>query len=225
MAFDRPKPISTSSPASFNYAGGVKMPDVTKAKNVFSIVTNTRDSMDYLKGALADGQDCRGNNLKMGNAFFVQSGTCSETLSVDECKGKDRYLYIDNIPKEYPSCANPSQPVDERCSSNKKTGLVPGILMDIAQINPMELLASSMGMGSVVNDRCILRKELVGKVYNEKDTRVYETRCAPEKRPLVCSVDFFENYNEQQHSNHIWTISNVLLLSVLICWMLKKSLQ
>ncbi len=213
---------NTDASTSFNYAGAVQMPDVTRTKNVFSMITNLRDSLDYLKGSLGDGKDCQGYSLTLGNSFFIKSGECNSSTSVNECKGKDRYLYIDNIPKEYPSCANPDQPMDKRCSENAKTGLVPGLLMDISQLNPMELLASSMGMGSVVNDRCVLRKELVGKVYNGKDMRVPETKCAPEKRPLVCSFDFFHDYQPSLEEETLLTFSNILLLSLLCCWLVKK---
>lgn len=206
---------------SFNYAGAISKPDTTRSENIFSMITNLRDSLDYLKGTLADGKDCRGNSLTLGNSFFAKTGKCSKKFSVDACKGKDRYIYVNNVPSEYPSCSNPFQPMDERCKSNGKTGLVPGALMDFAQINPMELVASSLGVGSVVNDVCVQRKELVGKVYGGKDLRVYEERCAPAKRNLICNFEFFDDYSPSPSFWEGITPPLLLTFSLALLWVLR----
>lgn len=174
----------------FVFATHVEPPskDVAKMENIFSIVFNTRDSLDYGKSSLLNGKDCKGRNLTIGNKYFRPAGFCDTETSVPECQGKQRYIYIDNVPNSKPPCQDSSLPVHSRCLNNQNTGLIQGLLTDIAQMNPFEIGYSMAGEGSMINNKCVLRKEKVGYQSGEKKSFISETRCAPEKMPLICSI-------------------------------------
>lgn len=197
---------------NFNYAQEVPKPNVDRVTNIFSVLTNMRDSMDYAKGMLSDGKDCRQKDLTMGNAYFMASGTCDMEESDPQCRGETRYIYIDNIPKPYPACADPNQPIDQQCAKNQSTGIIPGMLMDVAQMNPMEFFASLAGKGSFVSDKCVLRTEPVGWKRGTQSRFYNETRCSAPKKPLVCNIDFFEDYNNSEKQNKTGELNGMTLL-------------
>ena len=108
-----------------NYAEHVPAPDgesIGRMKNLFSVVFNVRDAMDYGKSALLNGKDCRGKNLVLGDRFFVQSGFCDNETSEPACRNKPRYLFVDNVPSNVPPCMDTSknQAVHSRCRENEK---------------------------------------------------------------------------------------------------------
>ena len=168
-------------PPPYNYVEQLTKPVMAPTDNLFNLAHNVRDAGSYLKGVLMTGRDCLGRNLKLGDRYFVRSGTCSD-LSVAECQGQPRHLYIDNVPSGAMPCADPEQPFDPACR-NSQSGLIGGVLNDIVAINPFEIGASMMGNGSVVNDRCVMRTEMVG---NTNDGFEKRTRCAPERAPVQC---------------------------------------
>jgi hypothetical protein len=48
-----------------------------------------------------------------------------------------------------------------------------------------------VGRGSIVNDKCVMRTELVGQTLGDgKNTFTPKTRCAPKRQALVCSLNF-----------------------------------
>jgi len=186
--------------ASFDYASHVVAPgDVTKMSNIFSVVFNVRDALDYGKSSLLNGYDCKGKSLILGNKFFVENGFCDEEQSVSECKKQRRYMYIDNLPGGVNPCIDPSQPVSSRCSTNQNYGLIPGVIQDIIQVSPSELMYSSVGKGSVVNNRCVLRTEDVGYQTGSHKNFVKQTKCAPEKQPLICGIK--ESFSTSLHGS------------------------
>lgn len=186
-----------------NYAEHVQKPgDVTKMKNFFSIIFNVRDAFDYAKSSLINGYDCQGKSLVLGDKFFVESGNCGKD-SDQECQGKPRYLYFDNVPQNIPPCVNPNQPVHSRCRTNQNSGIIPGILQDSAELNPFELMYSSTGNGSKVNTKCVLRREKVGYQSGDKQRYHYETKCAPKRSPLICSIKSSKSSTESNIENFI----------------------
>lgn len=187
---------TTSSQPSFNYLSHVVKPaDVKSSENIFSVVFNVRDALDYGKASLINGYDCRGKNLILGDRYFMKSGKCNSDASINECKGKDRYIYIDNVPMNFSPCVNTSQPISQRCQTNQNSGLIPGVIQDTMQINPFELISSISGSGSVINDKCVLRSEKVGWQSGKEQNYIYETRCAAERQPLICELKITENFN------------------------------
>jgi hypothetical protein len=192
-----------SSQQSFNYLSHVVKPtDVKPSDNIFSVVFNVRDALDYGKASLINGYDCKGKNLILGDRYFMKSGKCNSDASVSECKGQDRYVYVDNVPMNFSPCVDLSQPISKRCQTNQNSGLIPGVIQDTMQINPFELISSIAGTGSVINDKCVLRTEKVGWQSGSEQNFIYETRCAAERKPLVCGLDFMtENFTQQNDSN------------------------
>jgi len=156
--------------------------------NPWSLMLNVLDTVDYTKGMLVQGTLADGRSTTMGDKYFVASGTCDSSKSVKACRGKTRYMYIDNVPSRVMPCANPDMPSDPKCQSNP-TGLIAGVVQDVVKLNPFELSASIQGKGSYVNDKCVRRTERVG--YQRGDTWAYryETKCAPPRKPLVCSLE------------------------------------
>lgn len=209
---DRPE---DSQAQNFNFMENVPPSNVDKFINIFSIVKNIQDNLSFASSMIVNGVDCRHKPMTLGNRYFISSGTCDAETSEPICQGQTRYLYIDNVPSPYPACANPNLPMDQTCSQYKTTGLVPGILQDMAQVNPMELIASFAGEGSIVNNKCVLRKELVG--FENANGKQYhtETRCSAPKRPLICNIDFFEDYYQEEKekmSNLSVSMSDIVLL-------------
>lgn len=170
-------------------------PVIRSSSNIFVTVTNTVDAIDETKSILLSGKDCREKPRTIGNKYFTQSGTCDSTTSVPECQGQARYLYVDNVPTPTFPCVDPSQPVDSNCASQGYTGLLPGMIQDVMAINPFEFMASAGGRGSAVSDTCVLRTENVGYQDIEGD-QLYsqETRCAPPRKSLVCSLQLKESF-------------------------------
>jgi hypothetical protein len=165
--------------------------------NIFSIVTNTTDIMDQTKSVLFTGADCQGKTRTIGDKFFIQSGVCDTATSEKSCRGAPRYLYIDNVPKPYFPCVDPSQPYDSNCGKTGYTGLVPGLIQDMMRVNPFEIVSSMTGKGSVVNDTCVLRTEDVG--YQDINGGQYysrQTRCSPAASPLICTLQVKEGMDD-----------------------------
>ena len=175
---------------ALNYSKHVpKAPDlITPGANPYYIVHNIQDTARWSMGMLQDGMDVFGEDMRMGDRYFVKSGTCSNVTSTPECQGKSRYIYVDNVPSAAVPCADPNQPSDPK-SAKMPQGLLAGVVQDIVEMNPFELLQSSMGSGSVVSNACELRRERVDPVipYQTSVPR-YESRCAPKRKPLVCSL-------------------------------------
>lgn len=175
---------------AMNYSKHVpKAPSlVTPGANPYYIVHNIQDTTRWSLGMLEDGMDAYGEDMRMGDRYFVKSGTCSNVTSTPECQGKSRYIYVDNVPSASVPCADPNQPSDPK-SAKMPQGLLAGVMQDVVELNPFELLQSSSGTGSIVNNTCELRRERIDPVIPyQVSTPKYESRCAPKRKPLVCSM-------------------------------------
>lgn len=171
--------ISNYIGKSFNYTKPIKSPDdlgVSSAPNLWVLPGNISASKEYVNYMTTE--------PPLGNNFFIKSGTCSKKESVDECKGKPRWLFVRNIPDGTLPCT------DYKTSLK---GIVPGLAQDLADLNPYEIFLNLSGQGSTVSDGCVLRTEMTGPVNNLKP----ETKCAPPYKPNVCFPEFFTNYNNK----------------------------
>lgn len=144
----------------------------------------------------------------LGNKYFIRSGWCSKE-STPECRGKDRYIYIDNIPSGKIPCLNKigiSLPGASFIAGFFK-GLVPGLLEDTAKLNPVRIWNSLAGKGSGISDKCSLRTENVG--YEGNFTSV--TKCSPPNPQIPCSIagitEKFQNRNNIETRN-----KNIIIL-------------
>lgn len=182
---------NSSPPPSYSYSDQIELnKPFTQGLNAnpWRIVLNLQESMRWTLSMLKDGKDSAGVSMTMGNKYFVQSGTCDKTNSVDVCKGKPRYIYVDNVPSASFPCVSDASPIDPYVKKGGNTGLVNGVIGDMMQVNPYELIASMAGDGSVVNNKCVMRTEMVGDVYpGEPSSLQKQTVCAPKKKPLTCT--------------------------------------
>ena len=160
--------ISDYIGSSYNYTKPIKSPDqlgVSDQANLWALPPDISASKKYV--------DYLTTNPALGNNFFIKSGFCSKTESVSECQGKDRWLFVRNIPDGTLPCTN---------YKTSLKGLVPGFAQDLADINPYEIFLNLSGQGSTVSDGCVLRTEMTGPVNNLKA----ETKCAPPYKPNIC---------------------------------------
>ena len=125
----------------------------------------------------------------LGNKYFIQSGTCSND-STEECKGKDRYIYIDNVPTGKIPCLDQ---IGIKLPGTIFKGLVPGLLEDLAVINPVAMFNSLAGKGSI-SKKCSTRTEDVG--YSGKYTKV--SKCAPPTPPVQCLPQISEPFQNKE---------------------------
>lgn len=192
-AKEKPKMLGDGDEAqakTFKYSDHIVTPseDLNNINaNPFSLVTTLRDNLDYAVSSLMKGRDCKTKNLTLGNRFFVASGTCDREKSVPACRGKTRYFYVDNVPTSVMPCLDTTRPYDPNCDQGG-TGLMNGMISDILHLNPFELLASASGNGSIINSKCVRRTEKVGYESGDDQQYHYETRCAPMRQPLICSL-------------------------------------
>ena len=68
----------------------------------------------------------------------MKSGKCSTgTSTVEKCRGKDRYLFVRNIPTgNIPCIGNPGISLD---GNDGALGIIPGIMEDAIDLNPIEI--------------------------------------------------------------------------------------
>ena len=184
------KNVDNTRPKPLNYMESIpKSPELLEpGANPFSIIHNIQNTMRWSLGLMQDGKGPYGTDMRVGDRYFLKSGTCSDVYSTPECKGRSRYLYINNIPSAAVPCSDDTQPVDPQ-SDNAPQGLLAGVIQDIVHLNPFELMSSATGTGSVVSDQCELRRERVDSLLPGIPQRPkYERRCTPKKKPLVCSL-------------------------------------
>ena len=128
------------------------------------------------------------NQSPLGNKYFIKSGTCGDD-STEECKGKDRYIYIDNVPNGKIPCLDQ---IGIKLPGNNFRGLVPGLLGDLAIINPVAIFNSLAGKGGI-SSKCSTRNEQVG--YEGNYTNV--AKCSPPTPPVQCLPNFSENFQNK----------------------------
>ena len=160
------KNADDTRPEPLNYMENVpKSPELLEpGANPFSIIHNIQHTMRWSLGLMQDGKGPYGTDMRIGDRYFVKSGTCSDVYSTPECKGKSRYIYINNVPSGAVPCSDDSQPVDPK-SEKAPQGLLAGVIQDIVHLNPFELISSATGTGSIVSDQCELRQERVDSLF------------------------------------------------------------
>ena len=212
---------------SYNYADHIKKPKdmgVSNSGNIFVSIRDLNaiypyiDTLIYGKNVLSDSSLWK--LYPLGNNFFIKSGTCGESSS-EECKGKDRYIYIDNIPSGKIPCLK--QIGIDLPNIAPFRGLVPGLLEDVAKINPIAMFNSLAGKGGI-SDKCSMRTENVG--YEGKYTSV--SKCSPPTPPIQCLPQFSEPFtNIEKKSknknkvNYIFLIAFFLII-ILMCFLSSK---
>lgn len=156
---------------NYSYTSNIKTPSnmgVNHSANIFQIPKNINAIKKYT--------DYLAKEPHMGSNYFVKSGYCGSE-SVNECKGQPRWMFIRNIPTGNIPCTN--------VKTNMK-GLIPGLLEDINDINPLEIIMNTMGKGSVVSNKCVKRTEKVGT----KNSSEFQTKCAPVAKKASCMPEY-----------------------------------
>ena len=146
---------------SYNYADAIENPsqmDVSGSgsvdslwKNVGSIASYV-DTMTFGTKTLSSPFNNAPSQNPLGNKFFVKSGKCGDT-SVDECKDQSRYLYINNIPDGKIPCIDQ---LGIKLPATGFKGLVPGMLQNIGDINPVGIFNSLAGKGNISNNLFVI---------------------------------------------------------------------
>jgi hypothetical protein len=145
----------------------------------------------------------------LGNKYFIKSGTCGDD-SKEECKGKDRYIYIDNVPNGKIPCLDQ---IGIKLPGTNFRGLVPGLLGDLAVINPIAIFNSLAGKGDI-SSKCEIRTEPVG--YEGNYTNV--SKCSPPTPPVQCLPNFSENFqNKEIKENRREKYFLMIFLIIIFC--------
>ena len=145
----------------------------------------------------------------LGNKYFIKSGTCGDDSSKD-CKGKDRYIYIDNVPNGKIPCLDQ---IGIRLPGSNFRGLVPALLGDLAIINPIAIFNSLAGKGGI-SDKCSTRTKKVG--YQGNYTNV--SKCSPPTPPIQCLPNFSENFqNKEIKGNNRKQYFLIIFLIIIFC--------
>ena len=167
---------------SYSYPTNIKsMKDMgfDAANNTSQLIENVNGSLEYIK-QLATGP-------ALGNNFFLKSGKCSTgTSTVEKCRGKDRYLFVRNIPTgTIPCIGNPGISLD---GNEGARGIIPGIMEDAIDINPIEISKAMLGISKKFGPDCVEKTYLTGGIDNNGNGRRAETRCSPDVEPSDCLV-------------------------------------
>lgn len=139
-----------------------------------------------------------GRDMALGANYFMQAGKCSLSSPDKDCRGRNKWIYVRNIPTgTIPMLGDASVQHMLKCSLGGATagkGLVPSILEDISDIQPLSLMQNitSSTKGNYGSSTCKLMKYPVGTNINdpkmectEEDSSCnarswwYEERCTP----------------------------------------------
>ena len=153
----------------------------------------------------AQGHFYAGSDHALGSNFFVPLGKCSAKSKDRDCRGQDRWIYVRNIPTgKIPLLGNISFHDLTGCNMEGITegrGLVPGLLEDISDISPFNIMEAVGGGGNFGSHDCKRKTYPIGKnIYdpamectgteaNCKDKMwQLETRCTPSHHHLKRST-------------------------------------
>lgn len=163
------------SPGQLGMSGGGSMG--TLSKNIESLV-------DYVKLLVEGGGRASKSGRPLGDKFFEDTGaTC-----VDSTSGKkvDRFMYVDNQPENNPSFIGGGMGT----SFSAFRGLIPGILDDIGDVNPVRIVKAFTESSTPKCTNVSL------KTIDKKGTMRYETKHVPdEELKNVSACNFKDRRN------------------------------
>lgn len=156
---------------------------------------------DYQKGDFEESGFYKGQDFSLGSNYFYQSGrTCDETSDI-ECQGKPAWIYLRDIPTgKIPLLNNISFTDATGCELPilSQRGIVPGILEDISDLSPLNIMENISKKGNVVDDQC-------KKVMYPEGTHIYDlqaknktwkmkTKCSPSYKHLKQTTDLTADF-------------------------------
>lgn len=154
----------------YSYAKKIKSPSKlgvrSSSSSSFSGIIDNTKAMAKYTGYLITGP-------ALGNNFFIKSGTCNEE-STDECKGKNRWLYVENIPDGTSQCL---KDIGIDIPKGTMAGLVPGMMGDVGTIAyaPISIVGSLATGEPTYSNKCAPLTKKVGPAGKLKK----QTKCAP----------------------------------------------
>lgn len=159
---------------NYNYTDHIKTPQqmgVSSGSSVNNILKNGQALGSYI-GYLAIGPG-------LGNSFWIKSGKCNNK-SINRCKGKDRYIHINNIPSNTNPCLDQ---LGLSIPGDSLEGLIPSLFGDVIDIStiPIEMMGSLL-TGDDSAFVCKMNTKKVGpsnKLQNQ-------TRCSPPDKAVQC---------------------------------------
>ena len=201
----------------YNYADHIKSPTrmgVSNSGDMYASINDLNaifpyiDTLLYGKNVISDPSVW--DLYPLGNNYFIKSGTCGDKSS-KECINKPRYIYVRNVPSGVIPCMGSFSP------KTKMKGLVPGIIEDIADINPFAIFNDIRGKGAIINDKCITQTLPVGRTSRHSHHGTSkETRCSPPLQTPSCLPEFFIDYNKSKQDNHLTYIFIFIFFIIII---------
>ena len=161
------------------YPENVKKPSKEIRNNIY-------DGIEYSLGYMGSGVEMKnGKDRSLGANYFINTNKkCDSESSSAICKDKDRYVYVRNIPTGTIPPLNLSFYNATGCNLTGLTegrGLVPGLVEDIYDFNPIELAIAASGNGNLGSDSCKEMTLPIGsQIYNtdkENQTWKWESKC------------------------------------------------
>lgn len=161
------------------YPENVKKPSKEIRNNIY-------DGIEYSLGYMGSGVEMKnGKDRSLGANYFINTNKkCDSESSSAICKDKDRYVYVRNIPTGTIPPLNLSFYNATGCNLTGLTegrGLVPGLVEDIYDFNPIELTIAASGNGNLGSDSCKEMTLPIGsQIYNtdkENQTWKWESKC------------------------------------------------
>jgi hypothetical protein len=196
---------------SYNYSDHVANPARLKVSGSGSVdslwkdvgaIASYVDTLTFGTKTVSTPFDNAVDQKPLGAKFFVKSGKCGDN-SVEDCKGKDRYLYVNNIPDGKVPCLDQ---LGIKLPATGFKGLVPGMLGNIFEINPIAIFNSLAGKGDI-SSTCQIRTENVGSHNNFKK----ETQCSPKSQPVQCLPAVFEKFEDKKSAKIKKNTFNLLI--------------
>jgi len=162
---------------SYSYPKNIKTPNemgFRKADSVRNLSINVGGLREYVEILVS--------HPAYGNNFFLQSGKCSTSTATEPaCRGEDRYLFVRNIPSgRIPCIGDPGISLDGGVGAR---GIIPGIMEDVVEMNPLELPKAFLNTSKKFSYDCTRKTRTVGGV-GERQT--VETRCGPDIPDDAC---------------------------------------
>lgn len=171
----------------------LKLPRKVGKASILDAVYFIEDNISRSAGVLITGkEDCpkkKGppKDRRVGESSYFTSGLCGPESS-PECVNQPRNIIVNNLPTP----------------KKDNEGLIPSVIGDLGSFEPVELVSSINGTGSIVNERCSMKDVEVVQLNPGSETyRRTEKLCVPDyslnfKKPIIedfaNTSNFVSNY-------------------------------
>ena len=181
-----------------------------------AMLSNMNDSFLYGLNYTLSGAGFKGKDLALGKNYFIKSGLCDGEFSDVDCSGQQKYTYVRNIPigkipplgvsfKDATGC--------NLAGVTEMRGVVPGLIEDIYDINPVEIATGLTRNGNLGSTHCKKMKLPVGyEIYNTKQrdkTWKFEERCTAGHTNMISTTNTNFNNSIKNENPHITDADNI----------------